>query len=80
VLENLGIKPNTTKRFYMVDGTGITTEIGNAFFEYGDQVTTAPVVFGEEGDAALMGATTLEGFGLMLDPLRRELRPMFMRL
>ena len=31
-------------------------------------------------DAALMGATTLEGFGFVLDPFRRELRPMSMRM
>jgi len=28
----------------------------------------------------LLGATTLEGFGLVLDPFRRELRPMSLPL
>jgi hypothetical protein len=34
------------------------------------------VIVGEPGDDALLGATTLEGFGFVLDPFRRELRPM----
>jgi hypothetical protein len=34
------------------------------------------VIVGEPGDDPLLGATTLEGFGLVLDPFRRELRPM----
>ena len=34
------------------------------------------VIVGRPGDDALLGAATLEGFGLVLDPFRRELRPM----
>jgi hypothetical protein len=34
------------------------------------------VMFGEPGDSPLLGATTLEGFGLILDPFRRELKPL----
>lgn len=32
------------------------------------------------GDATLIGVFTLEEFGLVLDPVRRELRPMPMSL
>ena len=49
--------------------------MGIAGFEYLGERTAAPVIFGEEGDAALMGATTLEGFGFVLDPFRRGQRP-----
>ena len=80
VLQELGIEPHSTKRFYMVDGQGIDRQMGGAIFEYAGERAYAPVIFGEEGDAALMGATTLEGCGLVLDPFRRELRPMLMRL
>ena len=79
-LQELGIKPHTTKRFYLANGDGIERRMGNAGFEYLDEIAHAPVIFGEEGDAALMGATTLEGFGFVLDPFRRELRPMSMRI
>jgi predicted aspartyl protease len=80
LLQQLGIQPHSTKRFYMVGGQSIDRQIGGAAFEYVGERAYAPVIFGEEGDAALMGATTLEGFGFVLDPFRRELRPMLMRL
>jgi predicted aspartyl protease len=80
ILEGLGIRPHTTKRFFLANGEAIERKMGNAGFEYIGEITHAPVIFGEEGDAALMGVTTLEGFGFVLDPFRRELRPMPMRL
>ncbi len=80
VLQSLGIEPHTTRRFYMVDGQGIDRQMGGADFEYLGERSHAPVIFGEEGDSALMGATTLEGLGFVLDPFRRELRPMVMRV
>ena len=80
VLEELDIHPHTTKRFFLANGDAIERKMGNAGFEYLDEIAHAPVIFGEEGDAALMGVTTLEGFGFVLDPFRRELRPMSMRL
>ena len=40
----------------------------------------APVIFGEEGDEPLLGATTLESLGLVLDPFKRRLIPMRMLL
>ncbi len=80
LLTRLGIEPHTTKRFYLANGDGIDRQMGIAGFEYLNERTAAPVIFGEEGDAVLMGATTLEGFGFVLDPFRRELRPMSMRM
>ncbi|MBI2149206.1 MAG: aspartyl protease family protein [Acidobacteria bacterium] len=79
-LQQLGIEPRRRKEFDMVDGQSISRQIGAAMFEYQGELTVAPVIFGEEGDATLMGATTLEGMGLVLDPLRRELRPMKLRI
>ena len=40
----------------------------------------AGVIFGEPGDAVLLGAFTLEALGLCLDPLKRELLPIPMIL
>ncbi|MEW5946111.1 MAG: hypothetical protein AB1742_07935 [bacterium] len=49
-------------------------------FKYGEKVGVADVIFGEPGDSALLGATTLESLGLVLDPLKRELKPLPMVL
>src|SRR5207247_416871 len=73
VLEKLRIEPHKTQSFFLANGDEIKRRMGNAAFEYLAEITYAPVIFGEEGDAALMGVTTLEGFGFVLDPFRREL-------
>lgn len=38
------------------------------------------MIFGETDDEPLLGATTLEGLGLVLDPFKRRLLPMRMLL
>jgi len=43
-------------------------------------LTHVDVIVGEPGDYPLLGATTLDGLGLVLDPFRRELRPMALPL
>jgi hypothetical protein len=37
-------------------------------------------ISGEQGDEPLLGATTLESIGLVLDPFKRRLIPMRMML
>ena len=80
VLDRLGIRPLVEQEFRLANGTKITRKKGGAFFKYGDRVGVADVIFGEEGDSVLLGAFTLEALGLVLDPLRRELRPLPMIL
>lgn len=80
VLKALGCKACRQKDFILADGTKISRKIGDAYFEYSGTGGAAPVVFGEKGDSNLLGATTLEAMELILDPFRRELRPMTMHL
>jgi clan AA aspartic protease len=80
VLSELGILPQRVRHFSMVDGTDIQREVGFAMFTYEGMTAPAPVIFGEPGDEPLLGATTLEAMGLVLDPFQRELRPMALRL
>jgi predicted aspartyl protease len=80
ILQALGISVHKTKAFFLANGDRVDRAMGIAGFEYLEDLTAAPVIFGEEGDAAVIGATTLGGFGFVLDPFRRELRPMPMRL
>jgi clan AA aspartic protease len=76
VLKKLGIKPITTEEFRLADGSAIRRKKGIALFRYQDKVGGADVIFGEAGDSLLLGALTLEALGLVLDPLKRELRPL----
>jgi clan AA aspartic protease len=80
ILERLGIKPLAEQEFRLANGTKIMRKKGIALFKYGDRLGGADVVFGEEGDSVLLGAFTLEALGLVLDPLRRELKPLPMVL
>ena len=76
VLDELGIQPISEETFWLANGEKIVRKRGGAYFKYGDKVGIADVVFGEEGDSNLLGATTLESLGLALDPFKRELKPM----
>ena len=80
LLTRLSIKPIATEEFRLADGSKITRRKGIAFFRYGERVGGADVIFGEKGDGQLLGAFTLEALGLVLDPLRRELKPLPMVL
>ena len=80
VLRRLGIKPTKSKHFILADGSEIDRPLGEALFQINGEAGTSPVIFGEEGDSTLLGSVSLEVLGFMLDPLKRELRPLPMRL
>ena len=79
VLKRLGIHPVSAQEFTLANGEIITKPIGNAYFEYQGNVRAAPVVFGDKG-IFLLGATTLEALGMILDPIHRQLKPLPMLL
>ena len=80
VLKRLGIKPHRTVEFSLADGRVISRRVGDAYFEHAGVGGAAPVIFGEDNDEPLLGATTLESLGLVLDPFKRRLLPMRMLL
>jgi len=80
LLDELGIKPHRKVDFSLADGTLISRRVGDAYFEVNGEGGAAAVIYGEEGDDALLGATTLESLGLVLNPFTRELHPMRMLL
>jgi predicted aspartyl protease len=80
VLRRLGIKPLKTRSFILADGTEIKRALGEALFRMNHEVGTSPVIFGEKGDSVLLGSVSLEALGFILDPLKRELRPLPMLL
>ena len=74
-LKALGIKPYKTLDFSLADGSTMTREVGDAYFEFRGDGGAAPVIFGEDGDQPLLGATTLESLGLILNPFHRIFIP-----
>jgi predicted aspartyl protease len=79
ILKKLGIKPTSFQEFILANGEVVRKPVGNAYFEYGDKIRAAPVIFGDKG-VFLLGATTIEALGMILDPIRRELKPLPMVL
>jgi clan AA aspartic protease len=79
-LKKLGIAPHSRRKFFLANGDDLDREIGSAIFEYQGRRGDSLVIFGEKGASPLLGATTLEGFGFVLDPFRRELRTLPMLL
>ena len=80
ILERLGIAAERVDDFALVDGSPLVRRLGIAGFELGGQRAHSNVIFGEPGDQPLLGIVTLEELGYMLDPVRRRLMPLPMRL
>ena len=78
ILDEMDIEPYREVSFSMADGTTIKRRVASAYFEYEGEGGPAPVVYGEKGDTALLGATTLESIGLVLNPFTRTLHPIRM--
>jgi aspartyl protease family protein len=76
VLERLGIEPHSRQTFRLADGSTIDRDRGDALFFYRGARGAAPVIFGEPGDATLLGAVSLESLGYVLDAIRRDLMPL----
>ena len=76
ILQSLGIEPHSVREFILGNGEIVQRKMGTALFEYRGERGDSLVMFGEPGDSPLIGVTTLEGFGFVLDPFRRELKPL----
>ncbi len=73
VLESLSIERYTRWRFRQADGTLLERWTGPAFVHVAGKRTTDDVVFGEPGDLVLLGARSLEGLNLRIDPVSKRL-------
>lgn len=76
----IGLEPTRELEFVLADGTSIARRVSDCRFTYQGIDAPSPVVLGEGEDVALLGTVTLETLGLILNPLRRTLIPMRMRL
>jgi NADH:ubiquinone oxidoreductase subunit E/predicted aspartyl protease len=75
VLSRLGVRPRFRRRFRTADERVIEREVGSALARLDGQEVPTLVVFAEEGGQPLLGAVTLEEFGLGVDPLGQRLIP-----
>ena len=80
ILQKLGVRAHSQEVFTLADGSRITRRKGDLLFKLDGKKGAAPVIFGEKGDSTLLGAVTLEALGVILDPIKRKLRPLPMVL
>ncbi len=68
LLRRLGVEPYEDVEFHIVDGRRITRSIGQTWIRIDGRRAMTIVVFGDEGAAPLLGAYSLEGLRLDVDP------------
>ena len=73
-LRGLGIRPMGRRKFRTIENRIIEREIGEAVIECLGRRATTIVVFAEERDNEVLGLHALEGLGLEVDPVTKQLR------
>jgi len=73
-LDEIGIKIMGRRKFRTIENNVIEREIGEAVIECLGEKATRIVVFAGEDDIEVIGIDTLEGLGLEIDPITKELR------
>jgi hypothetical protein len=74
-LEDLRVLVQRRQGFLVADGRRIDRDVGYALVRAGGSEAPDMVVFAEPGDLVLLGAHSLEGLNVKIDPVRKELGP-----
>ncbi len=75
ILRRLGVEPTDRHRVTLADGRQVTYDLGQAQATVNGRSTPTWVFFGEDDGPSLLGAYTLEGLRLAVDPYERQLVP-----
>ena len=75
LLDELGVVPKAKVEMELADGRTNLYDIGEARATIGERSATTWVIFGEDDARPLLGAYTLEGLLLTVDPRKLEVVP-----
>jgi clan AA aspartic protease len=75
VLNKISVNPQFKRNFKIADGSVIKRDMAVVNVELAGQILPTLVAFGDRGSEPLLGAFTLEGFGLTVDPVNKSLVP-----
>ena len=75
LLVDLGVKPHRTMTFELADGSLIERGFGRVWVRLDGGEEVSPVIFGDNDDAPLLGAVTLENLGLGIDLVNQRIVP-----
>ncbi len=80
VWQTIELKPKKSASFVLADGTAIERQVSECHIALAGEEGHTPVILGEADDEPLLGVVTLENLGLVLDPFKRTLQAMKLRL
>lgn len=75
ILEGLGVAAHDRRSFVLADGRTVERGVGRTWLRLDGREDISPVVFWVEDSTPLLGAVTLEIFGLGVDPVNGRLVP-----
>lgn len=75
LLWDLGLSPSTSRRILTIQGQVIERPAAEVLLTLDGQTLHTLCLFGEPGEIEVLGAVTLEQFGLAVDPVARRLIP-----
>ncbi len=74
-LTGIGIEPAGSRQFRLADNRLIEREWGHAWATIDGESVITLVLFGDDDSPSIIGAYTLEGLALAVDPLAQRLVP-----
>ena len=74
-LHRLGVQPTEQRRVLTIEGKAVDRPAAEILITLEGRTLHTLCLFGESGDLEVLGAYTLEGFGLAVDPVQRRLVP-----
>jgi predicted aspartyl protease len=76
-LERIGAEPTVTRNLILADGRHDTRLLGFCNFEIVglEGLIPCPVIFAPKGSLFLLGATAMENFGVEVDLIGKQLKP-----
>lgn len=74
-LRDLGLQPTERRRVLTIEGRTTERGLTEILITLEGRTLHTLCLFGEPGDLEVLGAYTLEGFGLGIDPVQRRLIP-----
>ena len=75
LLCEIGVEPTGQRRVLLADGRRVFMDYGQAWVTIDGESEVTVVVFGEDNAPPLLGAYTLEGLALAVDPTEQRLVP-----
>jgi predicted aspartyl protease len=75
LLRDLGVAPTERRRILTIEGRATERAAAEVLITLEGRTLHTLCLFGEPSDLEVLGAYTLEGFGLGIDPVQRRLIP-----